>query len=66
MICAGLRVTPDPVPVIKGSGVRVPVLVLGASREGSTCVKDVANDYVVNVRLPAMDVGCPNVVTPQQ
>ena len=53
-------------PVIKGSGVRVPVLVLGASRDGSTCVKDVANDYVVNVRLPAMDVGCPSVVTPQQ
>lgn len=34
--CAGLNVTPDPVPLITGRGSNVPVLILGASRDGST------------------------------
>lgn len=34
--CAGLKVTPDPVPLITGRGSNVPVLILGASRDGST------------------------------
>ena len=34
--CSGLTITPDPVPVITGEGPRVPVLILGASRDGST------------------------------
>lgn len=37
--CAGLSITPDPVPVITGSGSEVPALVLGASRDGSTIVQ---------------------------
>lgn len=34
--CSGLAIAPDPVPVITGEGPRVPVLILGASRDGST------------------------------
>lgn len=34
--CTGLRLNPDPVPTITGRGANVPVLVLGASRDGST------------------------------
>lgn len=37
--CAGMRVTPDPIPVITGEGPRTRVLVLGASRDGSTIVQ---------------------------
>lgn len=37
--CAGLRMKADPVPLITGSGSQVPVLVLGASRDGSTVVQ---------------------------
>ena len=37
--CAGLSVTPDPVPVITGRGPDVPVLILGASRDGATIVQ---------------------------
>ena len=37
--CSGLTLAPDPVPVITGSGPRIPVLVLGASRDGSTIVQ---------------------------
>lgn len=36
MGCAGLTITPDPIPVITGAGSPVPVLILGASRDGST------------------------------
>jgi pimeloyl-ACP methyl ester carboxylesterase len=36
LTCSGLTMKPDPVPVITGDGPRVPVLVLGASRDGST------------------------------
>ena len=94
--CSGLGFEPDPVPVITGDGPRVPVLILGATRDGSTiqswtarmsrafpvsrtvtyaggqhvtwgladssCVNDIANAYVIAQTLPAMDVGCPNVV----
>jgi pimeloyl-ACP methyl ester carboxylesterase len=100
VMCSGLSVTPDPVPVITGDGPQVPVLVLGASRDGSTiqswtgrmsrafprsrtvtytggqhvtwgfagsaCVDAVADAYVTTLALPAMDVGCPNTVVPQQ
>ncbi len=34
--CAGLTLTPDPVPTITRSGSHVPVLILGASRDGAT------------------------------
>lgn len=34
--CSGLSMTPDPIPVITGQGSNVPVLILGASRDGST------------------------------
>lgn len=34
--CTGLKLDPDPVPTITGRGSNVPVLVLGASRDGST------------------------------
>ena len=37
--CAGLDHAPDPVPVITGDGSPVPVLILGASRDGSTIVQ---------------------------
>ncbi|MDO8308238.1 MAG: alpha/beta fold hydrolase [Actinomycetota bacterium] len=37
--CAGLTMKPDPVPLITGAGSDVPVLVLGASRDGSTIVQ---------------------------
>ena len=37
--CAGLTIPADPIPVITGSGSEVPVLVLGASRDGSTIVQ---------------------------
>ncbi len=37
--CSGLRVTPDPIPVITGSGPSTRVLVLGSSRDGSTIVQ---------------------------
>jgi pimeloyl-ACP methyl ester carboxylesterase len=37
--CAGFTFEPDPVPLIKGAGSDVPVLVLGASRDGSTVVQ---------------------------
>ena len=37
--CAGLSLTPDPVPLITGPGPDVPVLVLGATRDGSTVVE---------------------------
>jgi pimeloyl-ACP methyl ester carboxylesterase len=92
--CSGLRVTPDPIPVITDSGSRVPVLILGSSRDGSTvvqwtarmsrafpnsrtvtyaggqhvtwgyagspCVDAIADEYVLNVVLPATDRACPN------
>ncbi len=98
--CAGLTFRPDPIPRITNQGSAVPVLILGASRDGSTivqwtarmsrafpnsrtvtyaggqhvtwgfagsdCVDAVANAYVVDGTLPAMDVGCPNVVKPAQ
>jgi pimeloyl-ACP methyl ester carboxylesterase len=96
--CSGLRVDPDPIPVITGSGPRIGVLVLGATRDGSTivqwtarmsrafpesrtvtyaggqhvtwglagsqCVNAIADDYVINGRLPATDRACPNAVPP--
>jgi pimeloyl-ACP methyl ester carboxylesterase len=34
--CPGLTLKPDPVPLITGDGPKVPVLILGASRDGST------------------------------
>ena len=34
--CAGLTIEPDPVPTITGSGSQVPVLILGATRDGAT------------------------------
>ena len=34
--CTGLELDPDPVPTMTGRGSNVPVLVLGASRDGST------------------------------
>lgn len=34
--CSGLKVKPDPVPLITGQGSKVPVLVLGSTRDGST------------------------------
>jgi pimeloyl-ACP methyl ester carboxylesterase len=37
--CAGLTFAPDPIPVITGPGPEVPVLVLGATRDGSTIVQ---------------------------
>ena len=37
--CAGMTVTPDPVPVVTGIGPDVPVLILGVSRDGSTIVQ---------------------------
>lgn len=39
MGCAGLTVAPDPVPRITGNGPQVPVLILGASRDGATSVQ---------------------------
>jgi pimeloyl-ACP methyl ester carboxylesterase len=98
--CFGMDVKPDPIPVITNSGSRVPVLILGSTRDGSTvvqwtarmsrafpnsrtvtyaggqhvtwgfagssCVNDIANEYVINVTLPVSDRGCPNVLTLQQ
>lgn len=37
--CAGLRLQPDPVPVVTGIGPRVPVLITGSTRDGSTIVQ---------------------------
>lgn len=37
--CVGLTFAPDPIPRITGPGPEVPVLVLGASRDGSTIVQ---------------------------
>lgn len=37
--CAGLDYQPDPVPVITGEGSPVPVLILGATRDGSTIMQ---------------------------
>jgi len=37
--CSGLSVKPDPIPRITGSGSPVPVLILGASRDGATSVQ---------------------------
>lgn len=34
--CSGLTVKPDPVPLLTGPGSNVPLLILGASRDGST------------------------------
>jgi pimeloyl-ACP methyl ester carboxylesterase len=34
--CAGLTLAPDPIPLITGSGSRVPVLILGSSRDAAT------------------------------
>ena len=34
--CSGLTVKPDPIPLITGQGPNVPLLILGASRDGST------------------------------
>lgn len=98
--CYGMKVTPDPIPVITNSGSPVPVLILGSSRDGSTivqwtarmsrafpnsrtvtyaggqhvtwgyanstCVNVIANEYVIDLKLPATDRGCPNSMTVQQ
>jgi pimeloyl-ACP methyl ester carboxylesterase len=37
--CAGFTFAPDPIPLITGPGSDVPVLVLGATRDGSTIVQ---------------------------